>query len=529
MRKKTPSFVVELPIRVLPQDVRELTIRLDMHNYLANATLHEALRCVDLMRESKAYQAARKLPKTTKEDRKHRQEVFEGLNKKYGFTSGDLQKFAEKCQKGSPVIARHTGSHDLQTTVKRVFKSVQRYIFGKAGRPWFKKRERDARSVEGKENACIILRAKDGVLVVKWMGLDLPLIVDPQNDWQARALTEHRTKYVRILHRKIRGNLRWYAQIVQEGISPKREGRTVGEGVVGLDLGPSTIAAVSDTDAILETLCPTIEVPEKEIRRLQRKMDRSRRATNPEAFLPDGTYKKGAKIKVYSESYLKLRTKKAEIERRLAAERKRSHGELSNRILAQGATIKTENISVKGWQRSWFGKSVGKRAPAKLMETLSRKVAAVPGGTVTKFSTRKTRLSQVDHTTGTYKKKPLSQREHTFSDGRTVQRDLYTAFLARFVNNDKLDIPQATDAWAGAEPLLGRALSKDENKDAKVKGFPLPYVIRKDGVGATCTPNRSRTVRDVADAVAAVQAVVRAAKNERLRTKNLEHAHHDSG
>jgi hypothetical protein len=40
-----------------------------------------------------------------------------------------------------------------------------------------------------------------------------------------------------------------------------------------------------------------------------------------------------------------------ERERRLAAERERSHGELANRISRSGATVKTEKLSYKAWQR----------------------------------------------------------------------------------------------------------------------------------------------------------------------------------
>ena len=52
----------------------------------------------------------------------------------------------------------------------------------------------------------------------------------------------------------------------------------------------------------------------------------------------------------------------------------------------------------------------------------------------------KTALSQFDHTTGEYVKKPLSQRIHIFGDGRTepVQRDLYSAFLASCCDTDTL-------------------------------------------------------------------------------------------
>lgn len=65
-----------------------------------------------------------------------------------------------------------------------------------------------------------------------------------------------------------------------------------------------------------------------------------------------------------------------------------------------------------------------------LVRTLERKAKAA-GGELIEVTTWNTRLSQFDHTTGQYTKKPLSQREHVFGDGVTepVQRDLYSAFL----------------------------------------------------------------------------------------------------
>jgi hypothetical protein len=56
-------------------------------------------------------------------------------------------------------------------------------------------------------------------------------------------------------------------------------------------------------------------------------------------------------------------------------------------------------------------------------------------------------------------KKPLSQRWHTCDCGVKAQRDLYSAFLARCVEADRLDAGQACDVWPGVDALLQAALS----------------------------------------------------------------------
>jgi putative transposase len=101
-----------------------------------------------------------------------------------------------------------------------------------------------------------------------------------------------------------------------------------------------------------------------------------------------------------------LAIKRRERDRRLAAERKRAHGELANPILEQGTTIKSEKLSYQSFQKN-FGRSVKLRAPGMLVSTLRRKAEGAGGGVV-EINTRQTRLSQFDHTTGEYIKKPLS-------------------------------------------------------------------------------------------------------------------------
>lgn len=152
-------------------------------------------------------------------------------------------------------------------------------------------------------------------------------------------------------------------------------------------------AAVSATDAILEPFCPTVEQPWKQLRVIERAMDRSRRATNPDNYQPNGTVKKGPKSWNRSGRYKARQRRRTEVERRLAAERKRAHGELVNRILAQGSAIKTEKISYRSFQKN-FGRSTKVRGAGMFVATLSRKADAA-GGSVNEFSTRTCRSSTI--------------------------------------------------------------------------------------------------------------------------------------
>ncbi|UEM24319.1 hypothetical protein JL100_032340 (plasmid) [Skermanella mucosa] len=499
MRAKTPSFIAEFPLRTTAADERTLEVRLEAARHVYNACLGESLRRLALMRHSKDWQAARAMAKG-----KQRTALFKSTMQRFGFSSASIQKHAEACRDAC-WLGDHIGSHDTQTTSLRAFKAVQMHAYGKRGRPRLKGRNR-LHSVEGKGDAVIRLRCQDERPVVLWDGLVLPLMLDPRDRdrWQEQALS-CRTKYVRILLRSVRGKTLWYAQLVQEGLAPRKERLPLGDGVVGLDLGPSTIAAVSDTDATLEPFCPGVADMDAVIRRLQRALDRSRRATNPDAFNDDGTYRPGARITVRSRRYRELAAKRADRERRLASERKRAQGELANRVLAWGNLIKTEKVSYKSFQRN-FGRSVKRRAPCLFVSTLKRKAASA-GVSVVEFATRTTRLSQFSHDTGGYVRKPLSQRWHVFADGSRVQRDLYSAWLARFVDRDRLDASRCRRHWAAAEPLLRRAAS-GLKQSASGAGFARPHARPGNGgvVGADRPSQGEGRWNEAADAVAQARA-----------------------
>lgn len=82
-------------------------------------------------------------------------------------------------------------------------------------------------------------------------------------------------------------------QLIQEGTAPRKY--TVGTGRVGIDIGTSSIATVSDIACHLDTIGDNVVLIEKEIKHLNRKLDRSRRKSNPKNYNADGTIKRDTK------------------------------------------------------------------------------------------------------------------------------------------------------------------------------------------------------------------------------------------
>lgn len=250
--------------------------------------------------------------------------------------------------------------------------------------------------------------------------------------------------------------------------------------VVGLDIGRSAVAIVGDDAVGLEKFAPSVEQPWKQMRVLQRAQDRSRRAMNPGNFGEDGTIKRGPKRWAKSGHYERRQHKLADLERCLAGARERDHGELANKILGLGNLVQIEKLSYKGLQKN-FGRSAKVRASGMFVSLLTRKAESA-GGKVVELNTWTLKMSQYDHQTGVCTKKPLSQRWHTLGKSNTlVQRDCYSAFLAKNVIENQHKPSQLREDWAAAEPLLRRAglcleqsKSGERNRSPTVEFKPLP-------------------------------------------------------
>src|SRR5580692_4889633 len=134
-RVKTLSFVAEFPLQTTAADEKTLDTRLNAARHLYNACLQECLRRLDLMKQSKAWQAARAVPATV--DKRHnraRWQAFGAELERFGFTSREIEKHA-LCCRNACWIGDHLGSHDTQTTSLRAFRAAEQHGFGKARPP----------------------------------------------------------------------------------------------------------------------------------------------------------------------------------------------------------------------------------------------------------------------------------------------------------------------------------------------------------------------------------------------------------
>jgi len=269
----------------------------------------------------------------------------------------------------------------------------------------------------------------------------LPARIDPRDPVLAHGLA-CLVKYVRLVRRKLGLRNRFYVQLVCKGMPYRKPQHVLGSGVVGLDLGPSTIAVVAQQAALLQPFCPEVAPDAKVLRRLEWKLDRQRRANNPATYDDKGRVKPGKKRWHVSKRQQKVQARRRELHRRLAATRKRSHGQLAHRVLALGETFQLERLSYRAWHRR-YGRSVQLCAPGMFIERLSR-LAASAGGTIVPINPRRAKLSQTCHC-GLLAAKRLSQRWHICPCGAEAQRDLFSAHLARFVHpaTSLLDAGQA--------------------------------------------------------------------------------------
>jgi putative transposase len=488
-RRHTPSFVCEVPLRVGPREARVLKTRLEVACVLYNACLGEGRRRWFLVKQSRAYQRAHTLPKATPE----RTAAFKAAFAAHGFTEAALQAYAKECRHQSGWIELNLDAPVSQQLATRAYRAVLRMALGKAHRVRFKgKGQLD--TVEGKSNTAGLVWRGDRVM---WRGLTL-LACLPRRT-QTDAVLAHglaaQVKYVRLVRRRIKEQTRFWAQLICEGTPYYKPRHEIGQGHVGLDLGPSMVAVVTPAAARLEAFCAELDLHRADTRRLERHLDRQRRANNPDNYEANGTVKKGRKGRKYwRESQRQRRTQAtlSDRQRRLAAHRKSLHGRLAHEILRQGNTVLLEKVSYRAWQRR-YGRSIQRRAPGTFVQILSRAAASAHGRIIT-VPTRTTKLSQRCQC-GSSKKKPLSQRVHHCEVcGLQMQRDLYSAYLIRFVDEQTpylFHADQAREAWPGAEPLLRAAWQQAIPTSQPARGTTRSRRSHVQQRGATGRQSRS--------------------------------------
>ena len=466
-KSKTPSYVLTLQLKTNKREESILEKRFEICRKLYNAILGISLKRFNTLTERKYYRKLRKeLSKINKQyfncnDNKKLKVIEKQRKEKYRELSTLLNEF--KINEYSLIndmtpmynpFNKNIDNKTAQALASRAWKSLEKLIYGEANRVNFI-RYNELHSIEGKWNASGITY-RDGY--IKWNKLKLPVIIK-SNDIYAQKSIQDRVKYCRILKKEIKGKYKYYVQLILEGIPPKRINKQTGEikgsigvGNVGIDIGTQTIAISSKYDVKLLELAPNINNIDREIKLLQRYMDRSRRSMNPNKYNENGTIKKGNKDKwVYSNRYLKAKAKRKELYRKQTEIRKQDHYKMINWLLSLGDKFYVEKMNYKGLQKraknttknkkgkfnkkKRFGKSLANKAPSMFLIMLNNKLK-YNDEKLYEINTKKVKASQYNHFTDEYNKKELKDR---WNNDIEIQRDMYSAFLIMNVIGKKLD------------------------------------------------------------------------------------------
>ena len=444
-RSKTPSFVLTLKLNTSIRDEQVLHERFFKGFLMHNRLVEHARKCLRGLRQDKRYRALMAEYHTIKEDsadtKKERVRIgklLSDVRMEYGLSEYQFHAWIATQQHR---YIKYIDSNTAQKIATSVWSAVETVLFRKGKSIHFQKFE-NFLSMEGKSNASGIRFSKGRLC---WLGLE----IQPQlrkDDTYAREALTHRVKYCRIVRKPMGTKYHYYLQLILEGLPPQKH-TFLKNGRVGIDPGVSTEAVVSERGCLLAELAPEREDISKEIRRIQRRMDRSRRTTNPDNYNPDGTIKKQQARKKwqYSNNYKQDRMRLKTLRRRNADTVKQSEERLANEILCNhGSDIHTEKMSYAGLaartkadtinpatgrhrSRKRFGTSIAGHAPSRFLMTLDRKLHYI-GKEVDFVDTWSFKASQYDHVADTYTKVPLSVRWKNIG-GYTVQRDLYSAFL----------------------------------------------------------------------------------------------------
>lgn len=473
-----PIFVLTLPMLTNQLNFFHFDKIFEVSRKIQNACLDEILKRDRLVQDNKQYRkivrcikvVQNKLLKSKDEGEIKRLEkelrsIYSEqrqIESRFGLNEYSIHDYV------APMKRHFEGLFDINTAQKlasRAWEAYEKKRYGNAKKVYFKKYG-SMTSIEGKTNKSgITFREVNGQYIVNVMGTKVPVKVEQMDVYAKEALLNLKNvKYCRIVRKMIRGKMRYFVQLVIKGLPPaKRDKNTgmfkvrLGKGRTGIDPGMQTMAVVSDKVVLLRELAPDVNKLESKKRLILRKMDRSKRATNPNKFNPDGTYKKGNRDRwEFSNNYIKLLNELQDIQRKQAAKRRQSHCRLANVILRTGDEFFVETMNYQALQKraketkisektgkfqrkKRFGKSIANKAPALFVSILEYKCKFL-SAKFHKINTCTAKASQYNHETDDYEKKKLYQRWSEVGNF-TVQRDLYSAFLIKNIDDslEKID------------------------------------------------------------------------------------------
>ena len=426
--------VVTIPLktRVFEEDI--INKRMELCRKVYNNMLHDKLKTLNKMEHDKEYiesknvifnaykeedETVRKRIKKT-QAYKDAQEIQKAKMKEYNFSeysfASDVLKYIK------PFASNITGTVAIYSIAKPMWAAFDKYFYSNGQAMHYKSYESlNSVASDGKSGLKLVgvnkksTRKPESPIGLSVMYgsnragkiISLPLIVD-KKDLYMQEMICNNIKIVRLVRRKINGKFKYYVQLTVDCPPAIKYDKKTGEiknpinnGNIGLFIDTRKITICSKNGVKQIDLIDKKQLKyEEQIANINRFLDTSRRLNNPDNFNEDGTIKKGiisegkrTKLNwTFSNNYKKARNKKANIQRKLAEQRKIRAGEIANLILEQGNNIICNKYNFKAAQmrkketetdekgrylsKSKAGKAISYSAPAMLLSIIDKKLSA---------------------------------------------------------------------------------------------------------------------------------------------------------
>lgn len=424
--------------------------------------------------------------KSIKKDLNKIKSEFNNLYCKYNLTKSEFES-ATKCfrYKYSDVIYS-TWSQKLSDFV---YVGIEKYLYGN-GKTLHIKKFNEVNLISQKEFNKGFHYDNNKMIV---LGEEIEIIFKGTS-YEKESLS-HKINYIELKKIEFNNTTEFYINFVLEDAAPKKV--TPGVGEVGTDPGVSSVASHTDKSCKLEELAPRCKDYNKQIAKLQRRLDQSLRSLNPDLYNEDGTVKKGSKGKFkYSKNTKYLQRKIRVLYRKKKAYTLCSHNNYLNRLLQEGNVFKVEKMNwqslakrskdtgreekvsiIKGKRvkkhkkRKRFGKSVTDRSPGLLIKRMEEKCNQYDLEFI-EVDTFKTKASKFNHKTGKFEEHKLSERTKTIGKN-LVQRDLYSAFLIKNTYDDKIDSKKCNKDFKRFLVLQEEEFKRIKKQKIKNKNFGI--------------------------------------------------------
>ncbi len=383
-------ITVPLKTRIYEEDI--INKRMEICRKIYNNMLRDKLKALRRMEHDKDYISSKEIImsvyKTNNESERKKikksqeykaaQEMQKAKMREYGFSEFDFISCSYEYTK--PFASNITSTVASYSIAKPMWKAFERYFFsdgktihfksyeslntvasdGKAGLKLVGSNRKSTRNPSSPFGLSIMYGSNRGGKVIT-----MPLIVN-EKDLYMQEMICHNIKIVRLLRKKINGRYKYYAQLTVDCPPAIKFDRNTGEiknpinnGNVGIFIDTRKITICSKNGVKQIDLIDKKQIEmENIIADINRFLDTSRRISNPENFNEDGTVKKGIIVEGRrtklrwnnSNNYIKARNKKANIQRKLAEQRKVRAGEIANIILAEGNNIICNKYNFKAAQ-----------------------------------------------------------------------------------------------------------------------------------------------------------------------------------